>query len=171
MIVKAVSEKVYSVNFVISLRQTVDDIVSPPRYLMKMTEALLDTGELLKPVIQVESGETDRVIEASSNSEKWIKIFAKAAEKTASVCSSPSNESAPMDISDDKTNEIAYKTMDYDKEEHWKRKKESRDYQTKEKIKKIKIYQWNGPSHQAQNHWAGEQLIQAGRWPSHEPLH
>lgn len=53
MIDKAVSGKFNFVYFETPLSQNIDEIVSSPRYLMKMTEALLDTDEFLESVAPI----------------------------------------------------------------------------------------------------------------------
>lgn len=85
MIDKAVSEIFETVNFEIHLGQTIEDIVSSPWCVVKVTEVLFDTDELLDPVSHVVKNEANRVIETSSRREKRMHILARAAERTVSV--------------------------------------------------------------------------------------
>lgn len=74
---KVMSAKFESVDFEISLRQKIVDIMSLPRYLMNVTEALLETDEFPDPVGYAVKTETYMVVEASAKREKRIKISAE----------------------------------------------------------------------------------------------
>lgn len=68
-----------SVNFAIRVCHTIIDIVSSPRYLVKLTEVILETDKYLKLVSHVGKMEANRVVEVSSKREGRIKISARTA--------------------------------------------------------------------------------------------
>lgn len=78
---KAVLAKFESVNLEIPLRQTINDIVSSPRYVVKLSNALLETNEFLELVSYVIERETYRVMEVKSKREKRIKTFPRLAKR------------------------------------------------------------------------------------------
>lgn len=62
---KTVPAKLESIEFEIHVRQTPSKIASSPGYLFKVTEALLDTDEVLEPVAHMVKTEADKVTEVS----------------------------------------------------------------------------------------------------------
>lgn len=134
---KSVSMKFKYVNFGIRLRQAIDDIVSPPQYLVKETKTLLETDELLQSVLQAVKTEGRRVMKVTSKRKERIKRFARSSEKTVSVRSSSWNESLPTDISDDIIYQKTYLVTAFNEEECHK-KMEDRNHRTieKQKLKK-----------------------------------
>lgn len=96
----AVLANCQSINFDIRLRHIVDAIAFSPRYLVKVTEVLLETDGFLKPGTRVFKTEVYSVVEAGSKSGKRIKRFIRADEKTVSVYSSssigPCQRTSPM---------------------------------------------------------------------------
>lgn len=76
MVDKTVSTKYESVDFEIRRRQTLEDIVSPAKYLGRVTEALLDTDKILEAIAHEVKTEADKVMEVSSKPEDRIKRVA-----------------------------------------------------------------------------------------------
>lgn len=72
---EVVSARFELMKFAICLCQTIDDIVSWPRYLVQVAEALLDPKEFLGHVTHEVKTEAYRVIQVSSNRKVWIKHF------------------------------------------------------------------------------------------------
>lgn len=70
-----VSGKFESVDFEISLCQTLENLVWSPRYLVKGPEALLDTDTFLEPVSHVVKSEADNVIDITWKREERIKKY------------------------------------------------------------------------------------------------
>lgn len=60
-IYKGVSAKLEAVNFKIYLRQTTDDILWPPRYLVKETKARLHTNKFFDPLAYLVKTQGDRL--------------------------------------------------------------------------------------------------------------
>lgn len=135
MIDKAVSRRFESVNFESFLRQTIDDLDSSPRYLVKVSEALFKNDNFLERLAGVVISETERIIKADSKCVEQIKRFTRAARKTVSVRWSPFSESPPTEISDERTIENVYFMKYSDKEERQRGKTEDPDSHTKKKQK------------------------------------
>lgn len=70
MVDKISSETVVSDNCRLRVQKAIDDIVLSPRYLVRVTKALLETDEVLYPVTHVVKIEADRVVEVSSKREE-----------------------------------------------------------------------------------------------------
>lgn len=67
-----------SVDFEIHLRLTIDNIVSPPGYLGKITKKLFKTDMFYDPVVHVVKISADIVMEASPNREEQFTRFPKS---------------------------------------------------------------------------------------------
>lgn len=91
-----------------------------------MTEALSDSGEFLEPVAHLVKTEDGNVVEVSPKGENRIKRYARAVQKTGSVCLSLRSESPPSDISYDKNNESAYSDTNTDEDEPTRQKRKTK---------------------------------------------
>lgn len=74
-----------SFDFEICFRQTLNGIISTPRYVVAVTEDLSDTDAFFEPVADVVKTETNKVIGVSSKRKQRIRKFARVAEKTVST--------------------------------------------------------------------------------------
>lgn len=124
--------KFESVDYEIHLCQTVDDTVSSPNYLDKVTEVRLQVNEFFELVVRVVKTEPDGIQNGTSKRGEQEKSVARAAKKTVSVRLSSSNEYPPVDTFNDKTNEKSSSVTDSDEEERRERKTEDRNLRAKE---------------------------------------
>lgn len=73
MVHRSTVAKFESINFEIRLRQTIDDIVQSPWYLVKVTKALSEIDKLLELVAHLKKVEANRVTKASLIREERVK--------------------------------------------------------------------------------------------------
>lgn len=78
------------------------------QYLLKVTEALLDTQNLIEPMAHIVKMEAIKVIKEASKREECIKRFTKTVANSEHEDVSLRAEFPPMDISDDITNRKVY---------------------------------------------------------------
>lgn len=74
MVDKMVSAKLDFVEFQIRVRETVDNIVSLPRYIIKCIEALSNTNELLCTLEYAAKSDACMVMNVSTKAEEQIKV-------------------------------------------------------------------------------------------------
>lgn len=105
---KVVSARFESVNYEFRLRKAIAVNVSSLLYIVKVSETLMEHDKFRKSVAQVVKTEASRVMPASSNPEEQIKRFARAGGNMVFDHSSPSSESLPAEISNDRNKKKAY---------------------------------------------------------------
>lgn len=119
---KTVSTKFESVDFDISSRQTLDDIVSSPQYFMNVTKTLPVTVEHLKRIAYLVKTEIERVINVSPKREERM-IILPGRRKAIFARSPLRREFSLTDIFNDQTSGKAYLVTDTGKnvlDEDWK---------------------------------------------------
>lgn len=95
---RAIRTELHSVQFDIRLRRTIDEIVSSPQYLLKVTVAILNTDDFLTPVAPVVKSAASKALKAAQKrQERKTKLLAALSTSTRSP---PPSDPPPTDVSD-----------------------------------------------------------------------